>query len=179
MPADVRYEGRVRGRNPDVIADANIKMDCCLRAGALTMGAAVHIVTMPGYLPMINNPSMSALFRDNAGQLVGSSHVVTHAPDRNRGGSTDMGDLSHIMPVVHPYTVAATGGGHGVDYLIEDYVQAVLQPAKAMAMTVIDLLAGQAETAKSVLAASSPQMSKQQYLDLQDSRLTEELYKGR
>ncbi|HEY7708836.1 MAG TPA: amidohydrolase, partial [Candidatus Entotheonella sp.] len=69
--------------------------------------------------------------------------------------------------------------GHGVDYLIEDYVQAVINPAKAMAMTVIDLLAGQAETAKAVLGTSSPQMSKQQYLDLQNSRLTEELYEGR
>jgi hypothetical protein len=90
-----------------------------------------------------------------------------------------MGDLSHIMPVIHPYTTAATGGGHGVDYLIEDYFQAVINPAKAMAMTVIDLLAGQAETAKAVLDTSPPQMSKQQYLDLQNSRLTEEFYEGR
>jgi amidohydrolase len=179
VPADVRYEGRVRGRNPEVIADASIKMDRCLRAGALTMGASVHIVTMPGYLAMVNNPAMQELFRDNAGQLVGAHHVVTHAPSRNRGGSTDMGDLSHIMPVIHPYTTAASGGGHGVDYLIEDYVQAVINPAKAMAMTVIDLLAGQAETAKAILDTSSPQMSKQQYLDLQNSRLTEELYEGR
>jgi amidohydrolase len=179
VPADVRYEGRVRGRNPEVIADANMKMDRCLRAGALAMGASVNIVTMPGYLAMVNNPSMQELFRDNAEQLVGANHVVTHEPSRNRGGSTDMGDLSHIMPVIHPYTTAATGGGHGVDYLIEDYVQAVINPAKAMAMTVIDLLAGQAETAKAVLDTSSPQMSKQQYLDLQNSRLTEELYEGR
>lgn len=179
VPADVRYEGRVRGRNPEVIADANMKMDRCLRAGALAMGASVNIVTMPGYLAMVNNPSMQELFRDNAGQLVGATNVVTHEPSRNRGGSTDMGDLSHIMPVIHPYTTAATGGGHGVDYLIEDYVQAVINPAKAMAMTVIDLLAGQAETAKAVLDTSSPQMSKQQYLDLQNSRLTEEHYEGR
>ena len=52
VPADVRYEGRVRGRNAEVIADANMKMDRCLRAGALAMGAKVNIVTIPGYLPM-------------------------------------------------------------------------------------------------------------------------------
>ena len=115
VPADVRYEGRVRGRNVDVIADANMKMDRCLRAGALAMGASVNIVTMPGYLPMVNNPAMMDLFHANAGQLVGAGNVVTHKPTRNRGGSTDMGDLSQIMPVVHPYTTAATGGGHGVD----------------------------------------------------------------
>jgi hypothetical protein len=38
--------------------------------------------------------------------------------------------------------------------------------ATAMTMTVIDLLAGQAETAKAVLDTCSPQMSKRQYLDL-------------
>jgi amidohydrolase len=179
IPADVRYEGRVRGRNAEVIADANLKMDRCLRAGALAMGAKVNIVTLPGYLPMINNPAMQDLFRDNAAALVGAAHVATHDPDRNRGGSTDMGDLSHIMPVVHPYTTAASGTGHGADYLIEDYVQAVVNPAKAMAMTVIDLLAGQAEKAKAILDSSPPRMSKQQYLDLQDTRLTDELYEGR
>jgi metal-dependent amidase/aminoacylase/carboxypeptidase family protein len=179
VPADVRYEGRVRGRNIEVIADANMKMDRCLRAGALTMGAKVNIVTMPGYLPMINNVPMMDLMKDNAAHLVGADNIATHVATRNRGGSTDMGDLSHIMPVVHPYTTAASGSGHGTDYLIEDYVQAVINPAKAMAMTVIDLLTGQGEKAKEILDASPPRMSKQQYLDLQESRLVEELYEGR
>jgi amidohydrolase len=178
VPADVRYEGRVRGRNAAVIADANMKMDRCLRAGALAMGASVNIVTLPGYLPMINNPAMLDIFKHNAAQLVGESNITMHAPDRNRGGSTDMGDLSQIMPVVHPYTTAASGTGHGADYVIQDYLQAVVNPAKAMAMSVIDLLAGDAAKAKEVLDTSPPQMTKEQYLALQDSRLTEELYEG-
>jgi amidohydrolase len=179
VPAEVRYEGRVRGRNAEVIADANTKMDRCLRAGALAMGAKVNIVTLPGYLPMLNNPPMLELFKHNAAQLVGERNIATHAPTRNRGGSTDMGDLSQIMPVIHPYTTAATGAGHGADYLIQDYVQAVVNPAKAMAMTVIDLLAGEAEKAKEVLATSPQSLSKKKYLDLQDARLTEELYEGK
>ena len=179
IPADVRYEGRVRGRNAAVIADANMKMDRCLRAGALALGAQVNIVTLPGYLPMLNNASMQHLFKGNAGQLVGKANIATHPDDLNRGGSTDMGDLSQIMPVVHPYTGAASGVGHGTDYIVRDYVQAIVNPAKVMAMTVIDLLAGNAEQAKEVLDTSPPQMSKAQYLALQDSRLTEEFYEGR
>jgi amidohydrolase len=178
VPAEVRYEGRVRGRNAEVIDDANRKMDRCLRAGALAMGAKVAIVTLPGYMPMYNNRPMLELFKHNAARLVGEGNIVTHATTRNRGGSTDMGDLSQIMPVIHPYTTAATGTGHGADYIIQDYMQAVVQPAKAMAMTVIDLLAGEAEKAREILATSPPQMSKKQYLDLQDARLTEELYEG-
>ena len=48
-----------------------------------------------------------------------------------------------------------------------------------MAMTVIDLLADDAAKAREVLATSTPIMSKKQYLALQDSRLTEELYEGK
>jgi len=179
IPADVRYEGRVRGRNTEVIADANMKMDRCLRAGALAMGARVEIVTIPGYLPMVNNELMMDMFKDNATQLVGAAEVETHPSDRNRGGSTDMGDLSQIMPIVHPYTKAATGTGHGTDYVIQDYEQAVINPAKAMAMSVIDLLYGDAEKGKEIISKSQPNMTKEQYLTLQDQRLSEEVYEGR
>ena len=179
IPADVRYEGRVRGRDAGAIEDANMKMDRCLRAGTLAMGAQVNIVTMPGYLPMINNDGMSEMFKTNAIRLVGEGGVVSLPSDRNRGSSTDMGDLSHVMPVIHPYTGAATGTGHGIDYLIQDYEQAVINPAKAMAMMVLDLLTGDAAKAQEVLAKSPPKMTKDQYLSLQDQRMAEELYEGK
>ena len=179
VPADVRYEGRVRGRTSDVIDDANMKMDRCLRAGALAIGARVKIVTIPGYLPMINNGPLMDVFTENAAHLVGSSKIKRHSETRNRGGSTDMGDLSHIMPVIHPYTVAATGSGHGIDYLVQDYDQAVIKPAQVMAMAVIDLLSGDAEKANEVLVESPPRMTKDEYLALQDGRLKEELYEGK
>ena len=178
VPADVRYEGRVRGKDSETVADANMKMDRCLRAGALAMGAKVRIVTLPGYLPMINNETMVDVFRRNAVNLVGESKVVTHSSDQNRGGSTDMGDLSHIMPAIHPYTGAATGTGHGTDYLVHDYGQAVINPAKAMAMTVIDLLGEGAARARELIAKSPPKMTKAEYLSLQEGRLTDELYEG-
>lgn len=178
IPADVRYEGRVRGRTAEIIDDANTKMDRCVRAGTLAMGAKVKIVTIPGYLPMINNAYLMGFFADNAAYLVGRGNVKNNSESRNRGGSTDMGDLSHLMPVIHPYTVAASGSGHGIDYLVQDYDQAVIKPAMAMAMSVIDLLSGDAEKANEVIAKSPPRMTKDQYLRFQDGRLNEELYEG-
>ena len=178
VPADVRYEGRVRGRTSEAIADASMKMDRCMRAGALAMGGQVKIVTLPGYMPMINDPGMMDIFRDNAEELVPAADVVTHPANLNRGGSTDMGDLSQLMPVIHPYTGAATGAGHSTEYLIHDYIQAVINPAKAMAMSVIDLLAGGSVKAKEVLDGHKPVMTKDQYVTFQSSRLVEELYDG-
>jgi amidohydrolase len=178
-PADVRYEGRVRGRTPEAIADANMKMDRCLRAGALAMGAKVNIVTIPGYLPIINNEMLGQVFRENAIPLVGEAGCVTQPNGRPRGGSTDMGDLSHIMPAIHPYTGGFSGSGHGVDYLVSDYEQAVINPAKALATSVIDLLSAGAVKAREVIARSPARMSKKEYVRLQEGRLTEELYTPR
>ena len=179
VPADVRYEGRVRGRTAEAIADASMKMDRCLRAGALALGANVRIVTLPGYLPVASDATLMDVFGENCVQLVGRKDFVRHPDSHNRGGSTDMGDLSQIMPAIHPYTGGATGTGHGVDFRVTDHEQAVIRPAKAMAMTVIDLLADGAPKARQVVAESPPRMSTEQYLRLQNSRLTEELYEGR
>ena len=53
-----------------------------------------------------------------------------------------------------------------------------MRPAKAIAMTVIDLLTSEAGAAKRVIENSRPPMTKESYLDLQDSRMSEETYTG-
>ena len=178
VPAEVKYEGRVRGGTTEAINDANEKMDRCLRAGALTVGGQVEIVTLPGYMPLINNSTMMDIFSNNASQIVGSEHVRRNPDHLNRGGSTDMGDLSQIIPVIHPYTGAATGAGHGIDYLVDDYIQAVVNPAKAMCATIIELLSNDAQKASKAIADFRPNLSVEGYVAIQRSRLNEEVYNG-
>ncbi len=161
VPADVRLEMFVRGATLEAIADASTKVDRALKAGALAIGARVEVTTLPGYLPMRHDPSLVRLFRANAERLVGADEVVDAG---HRGGSTDMGDLSHVMPAVHPYATGAEGRGHGADYFIVDPGRAIANPAKAMAMTVIDLLADGASGARRVLAEARPPMTRAGYL---------------
>ncbi len=175
VPADVRMETFVRGRTTTAITDANGKVDRALRAGALAVGAKVKIVTLPGYLPVIEYPEAQTVYRTNAESLVGKDEVVKRG---HMTGSTDMGDLSHIMPILNLSSGGATGTGHGSDYVVQDYNLAVLTAAKAMAMTVIDLLADGATKAKEVLAKSKPPMTKEQYLSFMDSLLKEEEFQG-
>jgi len=175
VPADVRMETFVRGKTIEAIKNANCKVDRALRAGAMAMGAKVRITTLPGYLPMSNDANVQKLYRANAISLVGEKEL-----DRPRHGSasTDMGDVSHIMPAIHPLAGGVVGTIHSHDYLVENYETAVLNPAKAMAMTVIDLLADNAAKGKEVLAKSKPRMTKQEYLDFMESLLTEEDYES-
>ncbi|MHB1415545.1 MAG: amidohydrolase, partial [Chloroflexota bacterium] len=110
IPADVRLETFVRGRTLEAIRDANRKVDRCLRAGALAMGAKVRIKTLPGYMPCHCDPHLGSLFKQNAVQVVGPDNWQDIG---HRTGSTDMGDISQIMPAIHPQVGGATGISHG------------------------------------------------------------------
>ncbi|MBI2872440.1 MAG: amidohydrolase [Chloroflexi bacterium] len=175
VPADVRLETFVRGKTIQAIQDADRKVDRSLRAGALAVGGRVQITTLPGYLPLRVDRTLAAIYRANAEAVVGQENV---AQIEHRTGSTDMGDVSHIMPAVHPYAGGATGVGHGADYVIKDYRAAVLNPATAMAMTLVDLLADGASGAQRVLSAHKPAMTRAEYLKLMRSFAREEEYSG-
>jgi len=175
IPADVRLEMFCRGATVEAIELAHRKVDRALKAGALALGGSVEITTLPGYLPLYHEPSLVSLFRANAIDLVGAANVREKG---HAGGSTDMGDISHILPTVHPYAGGASGAGHGADYRIDDYTRAVITPAKAMAMTVIDLLSDDAAEAKRIVAAFKPRMTRQDYLAYLRRLSTKKLYRA-
>ena len=174
VPADVRMETYVRGASIEAFLSASEKVDRALRAGAMAVGGSVAITTLPGYLPIQSNETFLDLYQGNAAELVGSENLgrLTH-----RTGSTDMGDISQLMPVIHPYVEAASGNGHGIDYVIEDYELAVLTGAKAMAMTVVDLLAESASSASKIVSENEPPLTKSSYLSLLRDMTKEETFK--
>ena len=173
VPADVRMETFVRGKTIDAVMHANHKVDRALRSGAMAVGGKVNIHTIPGYLPLRQDTGLADVFRANGVSLVGEENVgwVGH-----RTGSTDMGDVSQLMPAIHPYVGGATGLGHGSDYVVEDYNLAVITAAKALAATVVDLLAESASQAGRLLSSHKPAMTKSQYLSFMRGVAKEELF---
>ena len=178
VPSDVRLEWRVRSATPSAVMENSTAVDRCFRAGALAVGAKVEITTIPGYLPMRHDTKLQDIFRRTAIDLIGEQATLVMPTRRNRGGSTDMGDLSHIMPSCHPYTAGAVGPGHSSEYLITDYESAVINPAKIMAMVTIDLLADGAKQAKAVKANHRPLLSKQSYVKFQRARAETIVFDG-
>lgn len=170
VPADVRLEWRVRSATPKAVVKNSAIVDRCFKAGALAVGAQVKITNIPGYLPMKHDTHMQELFRQNAASLLGEPRTLVIPGRRNRGGSTDMGDLSHLIPVCHPYAAGAVGSGHSKEYLINDYETAVISPAKIMAMVVIDLMSEDAKKAREVISSHRPAMKKDAYLRFQRER---------
>ncbi|MFC1898708.1 amidohydrolase [Chloroflexota bacterium] len=175
VPADVRLESYVRGKTAPALLDANIKVDRALRAGAMAVGAKVNITTIPGSRPLVPYPELWNAYKDNAVSIVKEEEIgnVGHTT-----GSSDIGDISQIMPTLQPVCGGITGTPHGNDYLVKDYEIALINPAKIMAMTVIDLLSDDAIRAKEVLSKSTPPMTKEQYVKSVDDLFIEEEYEG-
>ncbi len=118
---------------------------------------------------------MSAVFEANSKALFGEDEVrqVSH-----RTGSTDMGDLSHIMPAIHPYMSGADGVGHSADWHISDKEMGYLAPAKSLALLAVDLLHGDGVAARGLLGDFKPAMTKNEYLSFQRALFKTETYDG-
>jgi len=169
VPSDVRLETYVRGKNLEAILDASAKVDRAFKAGGDAVGAATQITNIPGYLPIFQDRSLTAIASLNGRALLGERGALEAG---FMGGSFDVGDLSHLIPVVHPFVTGTQGHLHTAEFCVTDYEAAVVLPAKLMAMSVIDLLADGAGEARRVRKEFQPRLTKQQYLDLMQ-RLTQ------
>lgn len=168
VPSDVRLETYVRGKSLEAILDASAKVDRAFKAGGDAVGAATAITNIPGYLPIFQDRNLTEIARKNGRALLGDRGALEAG---FMGGSFDVGDLSHLIPVVHPFVTGTKGHLHTAEFCVTDYIAAVVLPAKLMAMCVIDLLAGGGGEARRVRKEFQPRLNKGQYLELMQ-RLT-------
>ena len=166
VPADVRMESYVRARTIEGMLDANTKVNRALKAGAMAIGTDIEITEIPGYLPILRYDNMEAVLKSNLEEL-GLAGKIVDGGDFT--GSFDFGDVSHLMPTLHPMIGGVKGGIHTKDFKIVDEELAYIVPAKAMAMTVVDLLFDNAKEANIILDDFTPVMTKKEYLDFMES----------
>ena len=134
--------------NVDAIINANKKVNRALKAGAMAVGAEVEINDIPGYMPYKHHESLVNILKENCIEVVGENRVEvgTHST-----GSTDMGDISCIMPTSSIGMGGVTGQGHGRTYKFVDKELEFVVPAKVLALTCIDLLYDNAVKAKEII----------------------------
>ena len=173
VPDSVNIETYVRGKTVDAIIEANAKVDRALRAGALAVGAQVKITNLGEMLPLMQNDNLASIYRSNAGALIGKDNIASRPFG---GGSTDMGDISYIMPALHPYVHSATGQNHGVDFVITNYPLAVITAAKAMAGLVVDTLCDGAQKGKEIIKKDKPELTIPEYVKLTRGFYSEETF---
>ena len=168
IPEAVRLESYVRGKSFDAIKAANRKVNQAFCGAALSIDTNVEIIDMPGYAPLRNDKGMIEVSREAAELALPELEFTVKSSYST--GSTDMGDLCCIMPVVHPYIAGARGKGHGNDYEIYDPETACVSCAKwQVAMLWLLLRDGGARAAKIVEEYEPEFESAEAFLAFQDS----------
>lgn len=163
IPDSVIVESYVRGKTFEAIENANKKVNRALCGAALSLGTNVEIVDTPGYAPLTNSDGMIELAMDAAEYI---PDITCNYKEIIGTGSTDMGDLSVIMPVIHPYAPGATGTSHGSDYKIANPDLACLGSAKWQLYMLHLLLQDGAKRAKQIKESFCPQFaSKEEYFN--------------
>ena len=169
VPADVRLECMVRANNIPSMTRLLEKTERAFRSGGDAMGAVTEINRLSGYLPLACNESMNILFAENALRFVPNNQVT--AVDFFKL-STDMGDVTHLMPAIHPMVGGVNGALHAANFNAVDYMAAVITPAKIVASTLVDLLTNNAAIMQKIIDSDRPLLTKQTYFDLLDSFFT-------
>ncbi len=117
----------------------------CAQAAAMATGTEMAHEIIGGYRNLINNTAMAHRYARHSEAL---GVKAPDAPPDLPTGSTDMGDISHAMPAIHPvFRIADPGAGNCHEDRFEKHTdsprayEAMVRVAKAMAMTAWDLLA--------------------------------------
>jgi amidohydrolase len=115
-----------------------------LEAGAAASGCTMDYVwKAPAYFDMLDNGPLADLYVANAATTGRAVSGADHAP--LVVGSTDMGNVSYVVPAIHPMIKVAppTVSLHSPEFTryaaSAEGDRAVVDAAKAMAMTVLDL----------------------------------------
>lgn len=166
VPDNVTMESYVRASNVDALKRYNDDINRALRAGAMAVGAEAAIEDIPGYLPLRPDLAFRNVLEANAKAVFGESDV---RQGEHQAGSTDMGDVSHLMPVVHPWIGCVDGVLHGADYQLADPDAAFEKIPEVLASTIIDLLWDDAAAADRICADFKPVFTKETYCAFMDS----------
>jgi amidohydrolase len=135
----------VRAEDDEYLEEMKLKVAACFEAGATATGATLALHWNPNqYAAMNTNVPIAEAHRRNLAALGRS----VPEDDRPRPlGSTDMGNVSKIVPGIHPSIAIAPPDVNGHSPRFAEFAaapsgqRAVIDGAKALAMTAIDILA--------------------------------------
>ncbi|MCG5217645.1 M20 family metallopeptidase [Streptosporangium sp. KLBMP 9127] len=147
VPAHTSADYYVRARTLAELDVLHARVRACFEAGAIATGATLSLGSAsPAYSEFRHDASMLAHYRRNAAELGRSFPEPTAADDR-MAASTDMANVSLVVPSIQPLVSIDSGsvGQHQAEFA-EFAVRpaadrALLDGGTAMAWTAIDLAA--------------------------------------
>lgn len=153
----------VRAATMDDLIPLKARVKACFEAGALATGCKLELKWGEAdYLDLKTNWPMAEAFQQHARGLGRDFFPMKDIP-AGFAGSTDMGNVSHRVPSIHPMLAVAPPGViiHNPEFArwaaSDKGDEAVIDGAKSLALTALDLMADAKlmEVAKSDFAATA------------------------
>lgn len=146
IPDRAELRGSVRSLDLDTLAVLSGRVEDIMRGAAIATGTEVHLAwdATPPYLPMRPSHVLGARYVNS---LAGRRDVWWHVDSGEASGSTDMGNVSHWVPSIHPTIALAppTASSHShemAEYAVSTRAQeAIKDGAMALARVLGDVLA--------------------------------------
>ncbi len=140
VPSISRIRMYARAAEVDYLDEVVGRVKDCAEGGARAAGCTVEFRnTANRYANMKPNLSLAGSYAENF-RLLGETIDET----LRGGGSTDMGNVSQVVPSIHPYVaiVPPSIAGHSIEFgeaaASDEGRKAMLLGAKALAMTAVD-----------------------------------------
>ena len=144
VPAHSAAVFMIRALDDDYLSELKDKVLNCFAGASVASGARLEYRWRDrAYATMKNNAALAGLFKQNLESL--GRHVEDYDP-RFGFGSTDMGNVSQVIPSIHPTIAVAPPGVfiHTQEFasaaISEAGHEGLMDAAKAMSMTVVDIL---------------------------------------
>lgn len=161
VPDEAIVETKVRAASLDKICEITDMVNRAYAGSAYAFGGKIEMEKLQGYMPIIPRAADNALIE--AADDLGLNYRTVQKGDFNNA-CTDVGDLSHFVPVVNFTFKGFEGKLHGADFKITDPEKAYILPAKLLALTVYKLLKNGGQEAKKIAKSYTPVFNKESYI---------------
>ncbi|WP_242676847.1 M20 family metallopeptidase [Rhodococcus sp. ABRD24] len=143
VPARTEMLYYLRARTAESLEELAARAEACFAAGALATGCTHAVRTVsPTYAELKPDPWLVGAYRDEIGDL-GRTPLPVDLESSRPLGSTDMGNVTHVLPGIHPVVGIDSGGAvtHQPEFAAasvnESADRAVVDGAIALARTAI------------------------------------------
>ena len=161
VPDEAIVETKVRAASLDKICEITDMVNRAYAGSAYAFGGKIEMEKLQGYMPIIPRAADNALIE--AADDLGLNYRTVQKGDFNNA-CTDVGYLSHLVPVVNFTFKGFEGKLHGADFKITDPEKAYILPAKLLALTVYKLLKNGGQEAKKITKSYTPVFNKESYI---------------
>jgi metal-dependent amidase/aminoacylase/carboxypeptidase family protein len=144
VPRETEMDWYVRSPTIETLQPLKERVAKCLEGGAMAAGCTVTFDWKKNtFADLVDNVPLLESYIRNAEQF-GRQMTSEFLPGTG-GGSTDMGNISYLVPSIHPMMQVAPSGVSLHSAAFADYTKgeeatrAIVEGAKIMAMTAIDM----------------------------------------